>query len=270
MSDKILKTNLEDLIERFSKTDVISHIENNYKIDNIRYVSYKELSDNHFIKNVKYDTKQIDAIIQSINANGLYNPLIVTKNKNGKLEVLIGRKRWVACKKMKLERIPVIISNYNDEECLLILLADTRENKNVNPIEIASIIKSLNEKFNYKKGDIARILHESSAQVSNYLSLLKMPPKIIQDVSTNKLSYGHAKAISRLNYNDIEGIVNTIYTKNLSVRDTEALVQRRKTKGKVNGGLLITLEDNKIVIRGNSKAKITKAFKIVKKALKNM
>ena len=46
MSDKLLKTNLEELIEKFSKADVISHIEGNYKIENIRHVSYKSLCDN--------------------------------------------------------------------------------------------------------------------------------------------------------------------------------------------------------------------------------
>lgn len=271
MTDKLLKTNLEQLIEKFSKTDVISHIEKNYKIENIKYVSYKDLCDNHFIKKIKYNKKEIESIIQSIESNGLYNPLIVIKSpKTDKYEVLIGRKRWVACKKMKHDRIPIIVSNYNEEESLLILLADSRENKNVNPIEVALIIKCLNENFKYKKGDIARILHESSAQVSNYLSLLTLPNEVIEDVSTNKLSFGHAKAISRLDETEIINIVKLIYDKNLSVRDTEALVQRKKKKGKLKSGLNISLEDNKIIIRGSSKTKISKAFKIVKKSLKDL
>lgn len=271
MSDKLLKTNLEELIEKFSKSDVISHIENNFKIENIRYVSYKDLSDNHFIKKIKYDSEQINAIMESINDNGLYNPLIVNKSKNSdKYEVLIGRKRWVACRKMKLERIPIIVSNYTDEESLLILLADSRENKNVNAIEIALIIKELNEKFNYKKTDIARILHESCAQVSNYLSLLKLPENLIDDVSKNKLSYGHAKAISRLPEEQMLAVVDKIYSKNLSVRDTEHLVSQYKKGKKVKAGLTVTLEDNKIIIRGKSKTKISKALKAVKKALKNI
>lgn len=272
MSDKLLKTNLEELIEKFSKADVISHIEGNYKIENIRHVSYKSLCDNHYVKKIKYDNKQIDTIVQSIEKNGLYNPLIVKKIDNSeKYEVLIGRKRWVACKKMKLESIPVIISSYNDEESLLILLADSRENKNVNPIEISMIIKQLNEQFNYKKTDIARILHESCAQVSNYLSLLKLPEEVIEDVSTNKLSYGHAKAISRLTNEQTIDIVKKIYSKKLSVRDTEALVQRIKSSSrKFKNGLRISIEDNKIIVRGKSKTKIAKAYRIIKKSLKDL
>lgn len=272
MSDKLLKTNLEELIEKFSKSDVISHIEGNYKIENIRHVSYKSLCDNHFVKKIKYDDAQIKAIIDSINKNGLYNPLIVKKlNNQDKFEVLIGRKRWVACKQMKLDSIPVIISNYNDEESLLILLADSRENKNVNAIEIAIIIKQLNEQFHYKKTDLARLLHESCAQVSNYLSLLKLPQNIIDDVSKNKLSYGHAKAISRLPNEEIERLIKVIYDKNLSVRDTEALVQRYKIKDKKSkGSLRISIEDNKIIVRGKSKTKIAKAYRLIKKSLKNL
>ena len=107
-------------------------------------------------------------------------------------------------------------------------------------------------------------------QVSNYLSLLTLPEEVIDDVSTNKLSFGHAKAISRLSDDDILNIVHLIYEKNLSVRDTEALVQRIKQKGKLKSGIYITLEDNKIIIRGSSKTKISKALRIVKKSLKSM
>ena len=48
-----------------------------------------------------------------------------------------------------------------------------------------------------------------------------MPEEVIEDVSTNKLSFGHAKAISRLSDEDILSIVHLIYEKKLSVRQLE-------------------------------------------------
>lgn len=272
--NKFVKNNLEDLIKKFSQFDVIEHIENNYKIENLKYVSYNNLCDNHFIKTIKYNSEHIDEIAKSIQENGLYTPLIVKKTStDGKYEVIIGRKRWVACKKIKYENIPIIITNNNDEEILLMLLADSRDNKYNNPVETALIINELNKKYKYRKNDIARILNCSSSQVSNYLSILTLPEDIIVDVSTNKLSLGHAKAISRLSSDEIRSIVDEIYKDNLSVRDTERLVQRlnyKKKKKKVNHSLMITIEDGKIIIRSKSKTKLSKAFKIVKKSLKNM
>ena len=107
--------------------------------------------------------------------------------------------------------------------------------------------------------------------MSNYLSLLKLPEKVIEDVSTNKLSYGHAKAISRLTNEQTIDIVKKIYSKKLSVRDTEALVQRIKSSSrKFKNGLRISIEDNKIIVRGKSKTKIAKAYRIIKKSLKDL
>lgn len=227
----IIKKSLKELIEIFSKDDVIFNIEKNYHKENIKYLSCDEIIDNKFIKTARIDKETIETIEKSIITNGLYNPLIVRESKTlGKYEVIIGRKRWIASKKLNKQEIPVVIKNYTDEEVLLILLCDSRENKNFNPIELALIIDKLNKSFHYKKKDIAEILHESTSQISNYVALLKMPKEIIYEVSTNKLSFGHARAIARLNEKEMKTVLKKIYQYNLSVRDTEDLVYNMKSK----------------------------------------
>lgn len=227
----IIKKSLKELIEIFSKDDVIFNIEKNYHKENIKYLSCDEIIDNKFIKTARIDKETIETIEKSIITNGLYNPLIVRESKTlGKYEVIIGRKRWIASKKLNKQKIPVVVKNYTDEEVLLILLCDSRENKNFNPIELALIIEKLNKSFHYKKKDIAEILHESTSQISNYVALLKMPKEIIYEVSTNKLSFGHARAIARLNEKEMKTVLKKIYQYNLSVRDTEDLVYNMKSK----------------------------------------
>lgn len=227
----IIKKSLKELIEIFSKDDVIFNIEKNYHKENIKYLSCDEIIDNKFIKTARIDKETIETIEKSIITNGLYNPLIVRESKTlGKYEVIIGRKRWIASKKSNKQEIPVVVKNYTDEEVLLILLCDSRENKNFNPIELALIIDKLNKSFHYKKKDIAEILHESTSQISNYVALLKMPKEIIYEVSTNKLSFGHARAIARLNEKEMKTVLKKIYQYNLSVRDTEDLVYNMKSK----------------------------------------
>lgn len=227
----IIKKSLKELIEIFSKDDVIFNIEKNYHKENIKYLSCDEIIDNKFIKTARIDKETIETIEKSIITNGLYNPLIVRESKTlGKYEVIIGRKRWIASKKINKQEIPVVVKNYTDEEVLLILLCDSRENKNFNPIELALIINKLNKSFHYKKKDIAEILHESTSQISNYVALLKMPKEIIYEVSTNKLSFGHARAIARLNEKEMKTVLKKIYQYNLSVRDTEDLVYNMKSK----------------------------------------
>lgn len=257
----IIKKSLKELIEIFSKDDVIFNIEKNYHKENIKYLTCDEIIDNKFIKTARIDKDTIETIEKSIITNGLYNPLIVRESKTlGKYEVIIGRKRWIASKKLNKQEIPVVVKNYTDEEVLLILLCDSRENKNFNPIELALIIDKLNKSFHYKKKDIAEILHESTSQISNYVALLKMPKEIIYEVSTNKLSFGHARAIARLNEKEMKTVLKKINQYNLSVRDTEDLVYNMKSRDSFNVKKKYAIrrnDKNTILIKFNNDYDIT-------------
>ncbi len=264
-----VQSDLKTLIERFSKNDVISDIDKNYQRENVKYLTYDDIVDNAFIKEAKIDKETIKNIEKSIIERGIYNPLIVRESKKGKYEVIIGRKRWLASKKLEYKKIPVIIKNYDDQETLLILLCDARENKNFNPIEIALVIKHLAEDFGYKMKDIADIMHVSTGQVSNYISLLSMPEDVIYDISTNKLSFGHAKAISRLKEKDIKTIIKKIYAYNLSVRDTEKLAFNLEDKNlKIKKDYVIRKKDKSIIIKINNDVNFDKIYKKISEFLK--
>ena len=265
----IIQTDLKSLIEKFSKDDVISDIDKNYQRENVKYLSCDDIVDNAFIKDAKIDKETIKNIEKSILERGIYNPLIVRETKKGKYEVIIGRKRWIASRKLDYQKIPVIIKNYDDQETLLILLCDARENKNFNPIEIALVIKHLADDFHYKKKDIADIMHVSSGQVSNYLSLLNMPKDIIYDISTNKLSFGHAKAISRLKEKDIKSIVKRIYDYSLSVRDTEKIAFNLEDKNlKVKKEYVIRKKNKSIIIKISNPDNYDRIYKKINELLK--
>lgn len=265
----VIQNDLKTLIERFSKNDVIQEIDQNYQRENVKYLSCDEIVDNSFIKGAKIDKETIKNIEKSIIERGIYNPLIVREYKKGKYEVILGRKRWIASKKLDYKKIPVIIKKYDDQETLLILLCDARENKNFNPIEIGLVIKHLADDFNYKKKDIADIMHVSSGQISNYLSLLNMPKDVIYDISTNKLSFGHAKAISRLKEKDIKAIIKRIYESNLSVRETEKLASNLEYKSlKTKKPYSIRKKNRSIIIKINEEEKFNKIYKKVNEFLK--
>ena len=101
----LIQSDLKSLIERFSKDDVISGIDKNYQRENVKYLSCDEIVDNSFIKDAKIDKETIKNIEKSIIERGIYNPLIVREYKKGKYEVIIGRKRWIASKKLDYKKI---------------------------------------------------------------------------------------------------------------------------------------------------------------------
>ena len=65
--NKILKeNNLEDLIKKFSKSDIVSSIRENYSKENIKYISNYLISDNKYLEKAKV----FDSNLKNIKSNG--------------------------------------------------------------------------------------------------------------------------------------------------------------------------------------------------------
>jgi ParB family chromosome partitioning protein len=89
--------------------------------------------------------------------------------------------------------------------------------------------------------------------VSNFLRLLKLPPRIQQSVRNEEISMGHARAI--LGLEDISAqlmVLGEVLSKALSVRDTEKLVAQYQEAGSKKK----TTGENKKPKPGNTPAEI--------------
>ncbi len=106
------------------------------------------------------------------------------------------------------------------------LLADTRDQRSANVVEMAFIYSALNERFHYSQLTLAEISHQSRSQVTNTMRILRLPDHIVKEISLGKLSYGHAKAIVSLSDEEIESVVRLIHEEKLSVREAEELAKQ--------------------------------------------
>ncbi|MGI4775768.1 MAG: ParB/RepB/Spo0J family partition protein, partial [Janthinobacterium lividum] len=74
----------------------------------------------------KFESDKIQELANSINNNGLLQPLIVTIHPNdySKYKLVAGERRWRACKLINMLEVPVIIKNYDDDEILRVSLLE--------------------------------------------------------------------------------------------------------------------------------------------------
>ena len=133
--NKIINNDLKTLLEKFSNTDVIPTIEQNYARESIVNIPLNEIEDNQFLKKARISESNLSEYKEYILDNGFIRPLVVRHVKDH-YEIVIGRRLFIACKILKIKEIPVIIANFNDEETLLVLLADTLEQKSYNVVEV--------------------------------------------------------------------------------------------------------------------------------------
>lgn len=246
--NRILKKNqLSKLVNRFSKSYVIEEMQRNLQQAKSTELLTSNIDDNTFLKSAILPNETLKRVADSIFKSGITNPLIVRPKKNY-YEIIFGRKRLLACKKYKIERVPARVINVNDEEMLFMLLADARAQRESNIIEIALVLDELSNKYNYDQKTLAELAHQSRSQITNILRLLNLPKHIIDDISVNKLSYGHAKAIASLPEDTIEELVKRIYDEKLSVRAVEYIVKSsRKINKEYPNNLLLNKYQGKII-----------------------
>ncbi|MBI2341284.1 MAG: ParB/RepB/Spo0J family partition protein [Deltaproteobacteria bacterium] len=162
---------------------------------------------------------------------GIIQPLIVTPAAGGRYELIAGERRLRASKAAGLSEVPVVIKNVDTEGMLEMSLIENIQREDLNPIEEASAIKELIEQFNYTQDEAATDLGKSRAAIANSLRLLNLPKIIQDDVASDRLSAGHARALlSVQNLPDQLRLREKILNSQLTVREIEMMVQGIKPK----------------------------------------
>lgn len=168
---------------------------------------------------------QLDDLMESIRQHGIIQPLI-TREVNGKLELIAGERRWRASNRLQLKEVPVIIRTASDRDVLEMALIENLQREDLNPIEEAAGYVRLAKEFDMKQDEIATRVGKSRASVANAMRLLDLHTDVQNMVAHGRLTVGHAKAILALK-EDKEQLLaaDQIIKKKLTVRAAEKLTQ---------------------------------------------
>lgn len=187
-----------------------------------------------------FDEDALAELITSIQEVGLLQPVVVRQVGSGTYELIMGERRWRACREAGLERIPAIVRATDDEKLLLDALLENLHRAQLNPLEEAAAYDQLLKDFNCTHDQLADRIGRSRPQVSNTLRLLKLSPVVQKRVAAGVLSAGHARAL--LSVEDPEEqdrLAHRIVAEGLSVRSVEEIVtlmgSRPKSKARAKG-----------------------------------
>ncbi len=110
------------------------------------------------------DSGKIDELARSIQQEGLIQPIIVRKKLNN-YEIVVGERRWRACKSVGLDKIPAIVRDINDHHLMLQSLIENLHRKDLTSTEREDAVYELWKSGKYKtKKDLADVLgyHKST------------------------------------------------------------------------------------------------------------
>ena len=190
----------------------------------------EEVQPNPFQPRKVFSEEQLQELIDSIREKGILQPLLVRRRGNG-FELIAGERRWRAAQKAGMKEVPILVKDVSDSEMLELSLVENIQREDLNPIEEAEAYKRLMEQFDLTQEEISKKVGKDRTTITNTVRLLKLPPEIKQSLAEGKISMGHARAFLSL-----EGIekqrllLKRLLTGGLSVRQTESLVKRLRTR----------------------------------------
>lgn len=180
------------------------------------------------------DDDEVEKIVSSARKNGIIEPLLVRPISGSDLhEVVAGAKRYRAAHRLKLEQVPVVIRQLNDEDALEIALVENFARSGLTDLEEADgVLRLISKKVKIPVEDVPPLLHKIQNQlrnrlttnnvigedviqivqsvltslgnikldsfISNRLPLLNLPDEILIVLRKGKLEPSKAKAIARV------------------------------------------------------------------------
>ena len=188
----------------------------------------EEVSPNPLQPRMRFDPGSIEELARSMKESGVIQPILVVA-EGETYKIIVGERRWRAAQKAGLKKIPVLIRQIPKERQLEISLVENLHREDLNPLEIAHVYQRLIREQDYTQEEIAARVGKDRTSVSNYLRLLNLPEPVQDYLSENKISMGHARALLALEDAESQiALAREIVRQNLTVRDVENLISRRK------------------------------------------
>lgn len=275
MKDEKNARTLSDLLQEHHVDDVLEG-------EVIDEIQLSQIKPNPFQPRRIFDEEKINELAQSIKEHGVFQPIILKKVRLGYI-IVSGERRFRAASKVGLTTIPSIIRQYEESKVAEIALAENLQRENLTPIEEAEAYKVVMNNLKLTQAELAVKIGKSRSHVTNTLGLLNLPNEVQQMLLTNKISMGHARALSKLeNTQQIIKLAHQIIEKQLSVRQIEELTKveiktnkikrtvdpKYKTQEKQLSDILgqkIKIDDHKIVIYCKEEKLIETIERLLKK-----
>ena len=188
-------------------------------------LSINEIEPNPDQPRNQFDEDSLQELADSIQQYGVLQPLLV-KKKDGYYEIIAGERRWRAAKIAGVDKVPVIVRDFDENEIVEIALIENIQREDLSPIEEALAYQRLMKEHHLKQDQIAEKVSKSRAAITNSLRLLKLDPRVQDMLEEEMISTGHARALLAIHDGDLQyEIAVKVFDEKLSVRDIEKMVK---------------------------------------------
>jgi len=168
----------------------------------------------------------IEELTRSIRRQGLLEPLIV-RPVNDRYEIVAGNRRFLACKRLGLSRVPCIVRLLTEKESYEVALIENVQRQSLSPLEEAEAFRTYIVNFGWGGiSALARRIGKSEEYVSHRVLLLNLPKEILDLLNCGRLTTTHAKQLIWLKEEHQKVLVaRMIDDQKLTTRETRNLIK---------------------------------------------
>ena len=186
------------------------------------------------------DNDEMNMLIESIQQNGIINPLIVRPKENteDEYEVVSGHRRLRAARKAGLKTVPALIYAIDRDTATIAVVDCNLQRENIPPSEKAKAFKMKMDAISHQGKSTSRQLvdklksaefisqSESGRQVQRYIRLTHLIPELSDMVDKGKIAFTPAVEISYLTEEEQKNLLETIQSEDC----TPSLSQAQRMK----------------------------------------
>jgi len=181
---------------------------------------------------IRTDTGTIDQLVESIQSNGLLQPIIVRPVDSG-FEVVVGNRRFVACTRLDYKSIPCRILELDDKQAFEISLVENIQRNTLNPIEEAKAFKRYVDEFGYGGvSELSKKIGKSQEHVSKRLQLLRLPKRVQREIIRRRITPSAAYELCCVDSEYTEKLADEILREKLSLREVRRVIKSYDAMGR--------------------------------------
>lgn len=193
--------------------------------DGLLRLAIRDVEANPFQPRREFDEAEIESLAASIRTHGLIQPITV-RRVGTRYQLIAGERRLRAAGRAGWTDVPARCIEADDRLAAELAIVENLQRKDLNPLEKAISFRQYIERYGCTQEELAGRLEINRSTVANFIRLLELPDEVQNAVRSERISYGHARALLPLgDEREQAEFCRRIETEGLSVRAVEELVQ---------------------------------------------
>lgn len=175
-----------------------------------------------------FEDEKIQELSESIKKNGLLQPIVV-RPYGDVYQIVVGERRFRACKLAELDEVPCIIQDYDENQTATAALVENIQRENLSAIEEALAYQSILDSQSITQEELAKRLGKSQSTIANKLRLLQLPITVQESIRKKEITERHARALLQLDTTaKRNNMLKEIISKGLTVDETEKKIKQKR------------------------------------------